>query len=183
MNHTDVDLVNHNILSNKFLNIGIPSHIVRWLAAALLNRTQCVKIGNALSNEGRPKGGIPQGTVTGPKNYLVHINDLQTPLPLYKYIDDCNVKEVCAKDGRSSIHESLNIVNDWSYRNDMRINPQKTKEMVACFCKEDDHHANIHTLVIIGTIVDRVPHAKVLGDRVTISAQFVLEYACRKYCK
>ncbi len=65
----------------------------------------------------------------------------------------------------------------------MRINPQKTKEMVVCFCKEDDHHANIHPLAIIGTIIERVPHGKVLGERVTISAQFVLEYACRKYCK
>ena len=61
------DLVNHNILISKSLNIGIPSHIVRWLATFLLNRTQCVKVSNALSNEGRPKGGIPQGTVTGPK--------------------------------------------------------------------------------------------------------------------
>ncbi len=62
------DLVNHNILISKVLNIGIPSHIVRWLAAFLLICTQCVKVGNVLSNEGRPKGGTPQGTVTGPKN-------------------------------------------------------------------------------------------------------------------
>ncbi len=59
-------------------------------------------------------------------------------------------------------------MNDWSYRNDMRINPQKTKEMVVCFCKEDDHHDNIQPLVIDGTIIERVPHAKVLG--VTTSA-------------
>ncbi len=50
----------------------------------------------------------------------------------------------------------------------MRINPQKTKEMVVCFCKEDNHHANIQPLVIDGTIIERVLHAKVLG--VTISA-------------
>ncbi len=68
-----------------------------------MNRTQCVKVGKALSNEGRPKGGIPQVTAIGANDFyfLFHINDLQTPLPLYKYIDDCNVIEVCAKDGRS----------------------------------------------------------------------------------
>ena len=142
-----LDLVNHNILISKLLNIGISSHFVMWLAAFLLNRTQCIKVSNAVFNEGRPKGGIPQGTVSGPKNILVHINDLQTPLPLYTYIDERNVIEVCAKDGRSSLEESLNIiVNDWSYRNDMRINPQQTTEMVVCFCK-DHHHANIHPLV------------------------------------
>ncbi len=84
---------------------GVPSHIVRWLAAFLLNRTQCVKVGNVLSNEGRPKGGRLAPKILG------HINDLQTPIPLYKYIDDYNVIEVCAKDGRSSLQESLNIVN------------------------------------------------------------------------
>ncbi len=59
------DLVNHNILISKLLNLGIPSHIGRLL----LNCTQCVKVGNALSNEGRHKG-CPQGTVTGPKNFF-----------------------------------------------------------------------------------------------------------------
>ncbi len=56
-------------------------------------------------------------------------------------------------------------MNDWSYRNDMRItsNPQKTKGMVVCFGKEGDHYANIHPLVISGTIIECVPHAKVLG--------------------
>ena len=50
----------------------------------------------------------------------------------------------------------------------MRINPQKTKEMVVCFCKEDNRHANIQPLIVDGTIIERVLHAKVLG--VTISA-------------
>ncbi len=63
------DLVNHNILIRKLLNIGIPSHIVRWLTAFLCNRTQRVTVGNVLSDESCPKGGIPQGTVTGPKNF------------------------------------------------------------------------------------------------------------------
>ncbi len=70
------------------------------------------------------------GTVPGPKNFLVHINDFQTPLPMYKYMDDCNVIEVCAKEGKFSLQECLNIVNDWSYCNDMRINPQQTKEII-----------------------------------------------------
>ncbi len=59
---------------------------------------------------------------------------------------------------------------DLSYRNDMHINPHKTKEMVVCFCKEDDHHADIQPLVIDGTIIERVPHAKVLGVTTCILA-------------
>ncbi len=59
-------------------------------------------------------------------------------------------------------------MSDWSERNDMCINPQKTKEMVVCFCKDEDHHVNMPKLAINETIIERVPHAKVLG--VTLSA-------------
>ncbi len=59
-------------------------------------------------------------------------------------------------------------MSDWSQRNDMCINPQKTKEMVVCFCKDEDHHVNMPKLAINETIIERVSHAKVLG--VTLSA-------------
>ena len=77
------DLINHEILMPKLVDIGIPPHIVRWMAALLLNRRHIVKIGNITSN-----GGVPQGTLSGPKSFLVHINDLTTPCPMYKYVDD-----------------------------------------------------------------------------------------------
>ncbi len=41
--------------------------------------------------------------------------------------------------------------------------------MVLSFCKEDDNHANIHPLVINGTIIDCMPYAKVLGVTTCIS--------------
>ncbi len=99
----------------KLLNIGIPSHIARWLAAFLCNRTQRVRV------EYRRVQKL------GPKLFLIHVNDLQTPLPVYKYIDDCNLIEIFAKGDISSLQESLDIVSDWSERNDVCINPQKTK--------------------------------------------------------
>ncbi len=60
------------------------------------------------------------------------------------------------------------IVSDWSERNDMCINTQKTKEMVVCFCKDEDNQSNMPKLAINGAITEHVSHAKVLG--VTLSA-------------
>ena len=39
------DLINHHILVDKLITNGVPAHIVRWLAAFLLDRKQQVKIG------------------------------------------------------------------------------------------------------------------------------------------
>ena len=63
--------------------MGLPAHLVRWMAAFLIDRHQSVKIGDTVSNIGYPNGGVPQGTLSGPKNFLVKINDLQTPTALY----------------------------------------------------------------------------------------------------
>ena len=82
------DHINHEILIAKLCGMGLPAHIVRWMAAFLIDRQQCVKICDTVSNIGYPNGGVPQGTLCGPKNFLVQINDLQTTCPIFKYVDD-----------------------------------------------------------------------------------------------
>ena len=84
----DFDLINHNTLLVKLKQYDLPPHIRRWIATFLLDRTQQVKIVNNFSPPGHPKGGAPQGTLLGPKCFLLYINDLETPVPLYKYVDD-----------------------------------------------------------------------------------------------
>ncbi len=61
------DLINHDILIRKLQSIGVKHHIIRWTAGFLLELMQQVRIGNVLSEPGYPNGGVPQGTVSGPK--------------------------------------------------------------------------------------------------------------------
>ena len=49
------DLINHELLITKLVDVGLPAHLVRWLAAFLINRQQVVKIGDVVSNTGYPK--------------------------------------------------------------------------------------------------------------------------------
>ena len=70
------------------------------------------------------------------------------------------------------LQESTDIITDWSRNNDMRINATKTKEMVICFCRNDNHVASIPRIVIDNNDIARVTQAKVLG--VTLSSDLKL---------
>ena len=114
------DLINHiNILLVKLKQYDLPPHIRRWIATYLLDRTQQVKIGNNFSPPGHPKGGVPQGTLLGPKCFLVYINDLETPVPLYKYVDDSTLFEICHRKCESVLHHSVDIAARGTLHNDM----------------------------------------------------------------
>ena len=56
------------------------------------------------------------------KTLLVHIDDLQTPCPIYKYFDESTIFEICNL--VTVIQDSADIVEHWSCNNDIRI-PKK----------------------------------------------------------
>ena len=93
---------------------------------------------------------------------------LQTPCLMFKYVDDSTVFDVCNNSSVPMLQESADIITDWSRNNDMRINATKTKEMVICFCRNDNHVASIPRIVIDNNDIARITQAKVLG--VTLSS-------------
>ena len=161
------DLINHEKLLVKLQANDVPPHILRWMASFLLNRTQQVKIGKNVSSVGYPKGGVPQGTVSGPRNFIMFINDLTTTAPIYKYVDDSTIFEVCQEGDTSQIQESVDMVDVWTSQNDIRLNSEKCKEMIIDFSRNYSLTSGIQSVTIGEQVLERVEHAKMLG--VTIS--------------
>ena len=161
------DLINHNTLLVQLKECDLPPHIRRLIATFLLNITQPVKIGNTLSPPGHPKVGVPQGTSMGPNCFLVYINDLETPVPLYKFVDDSTLFEICHRKSESVLQHSVDIAARWTVHNDMKINSDKSKEMLISFMQDPEFRNTVPILTIDGNEIDNVQHGKLL--RVTIT--------------
>ena len=95
----------------------------------------------------------------------MYINDLETPGPLYKYVDDSTLFEICPRKSESVLQHSVDIAARWTLHNDMEINSDKSKEMLISFMQDPEFR---NTVIIDGNEIDSVQYAKLLG--VTISS-------------
>ena len=93
---------------------------------------------------------------------MMYINDLSTPVPVYKYVDDSTLFEICEMNSISLMQESVDIAAEWTKNNDMKINSEKSKEMIISYT-----HGNlgneVPNILIEGKVVERVDHVKLLG--------------------
>ena len=167
------DLINHEKLLVKLKANDVPPHILRWMGSFLLDRTQQVKIGKTVSSVGNPNGGVPQG----PRNVIMYINDLTTIAPIYKYVDDSTLFEVCHEGDNTYIQESVDMVGIWTNQNDMRLNSEKCKEMIIDFSMNYSLTSGIRSVTIGEQVLERVERAKMLG--VTISNNLTWSKTCR----
>ena len=108
-------------------------------------------------------GGVPQGTLSGPKCFFVYINDLRTTVPLYKYVGDSTLFEICDRNDVSVIQESVDVAARWTEQNDMKINSEQSKEIIISFAQDGNFRSTIPNIKIDGRDIAQVCHAKLLG--------------------
>lgn len=158
------DTINHNILLYKLEKIGIRGTPLDWIKSYLDRRQQFVKLGNHSSTCLDIVCGVPQGSVLGPKLFILYINDIcqvSKLLSMVLFADDTNV--FCSGDNiyklQEDINEELNKLKLWFDWNKLSLNVSKTKFML--FGK---FRLNTQVQIVIdGVAIERVHENKFLG--------------------
>ena len=106
--------------------------------------------------------GATQGTLAGPDNFRVMINDLTFSLPYVKYVDDVSACSVSHDVLDNSLQEAVDDLLSWCKHNSMVLNPLKTKEMVIHFSRR--HTTSEAPLIVVDNKhIERVKSFKLLG--------------------
>ena len=154
------DHIDHNILLDKLKTNGVPQICVEWQKAFLTSRTQRVKLANAKSDWTEMAGGVPQGTLSGPENFLNMIDDLHIDVDDVKFVDDVTLYEVCNTHSQNKLQNAVGDIQEWATDNNMSLNTNKTKELLVYFGRED---LDIPRITINCDVIERVSCAKLLG--------------------
>ena len=102
-----------------FVENDFPPHVTAW---SLENRTQFVKLGNCSSASMKLGAGCPQGTLSGPNNFKLLINDLCFANSCIKYVDDVSLISVSVEPDNNLLQLALNDLLIWCETNSMKIN-------------------------------------------------------------
>ena len=88
------DTINHNLLLKKLAHYGVRGVANYWLASYLSNRKQYVSIDECNSELLNVLCGVPQGSILGPKLFILYVNDICNISKILKFVlfdDDTNI--------------------------------------------------------------------------------------------
>lgn len=128
------DTVNHEIMLDDLMSIGIRGKVWDWFRSYLSNRQMAVKFNNSLSNIKNVNYGVPQGSILGPILFTIYVNEIFKVVRhsnILMYADDVvlitNHKNL--SNAEKLMQEDLNRIAIWSHDNDLVINTKKSKVM------------------------------------------------------
>ena len=158
------DTIHHLLLIKKLSHYGIRGLASNWLSSYLLNRKQFVNYNGVNSDLQNVVYGVPQGSILGPKLFILYIDDICNISQVLKLIicaDDTNI--FCTGESIAELCTSVSIelrkLHIWLSINKLSLNINKTNFMV--FGKK---YANTTCNVYINELkIERVYSAKFLG--------------------
>ncbi|CAH8480123.1 unnamed protein product [Dicrocoelium dendriticum] len=124
------DRLDHRILLSKLQHYGIGDPLLSWIANFLFQRQLVVRVRSSLSDPIQVECGVPQGSVLGPRLFLVFINDLAQGIAsnFLMFADDIKIwRRIQANADQHVLQSDLDTVYQWSIQNLLHFNVSKCK--------------------------------------------------------
>ena len=159
------DYVDHNVLIQKLVQLGVRNNIIKLLISFLSNRSHCTHIFGKKSEFLSITCGVPQGTVSGPKLFVILINgDKCNFVTNLKFVDDKTLVHSYSGDPTKTLQEALNIELEETIKDKMIINESKCHAFTINFSKNNTGPQN---LKLNNKLIEPVDKIKLLGVYLT----------------
>ena len=130
------DAINHEMLLQKLVKLGLSENSLLWIKSYLSNRKQCTKFANYTSEDKLITAGVPQGIILGPLLFICFSNDIYESLEdecnAFSYADDSQLI-LHAKNQRQlvkKIEQIIKMASSWYTKNCMKANQSKTEILI-----------------------------------------------------
>ena len=166
------DMVPHGLIVKKLIMHGFDNCLIRWITNFLASRQQRVLVRGFESTRVAVTSGVPQGSVIGPKLFLLYINDLPDCIKSNAslFADDTFIYRVIHSDEDWQVLQSdIHSVENWSKKWLMPLNAAKTQ--LISFGKGRSDKATPQ-YKMGGVIVQEVKHVKYLGVTLSSNMEF-----------
>ena len=151
---------------------------MQWFRSYLTARYQVVTIGTASSERLHVASGVPQGSILGPLLFSIYMNDLPSVpqhCSVQCYVDDTKLLLSFRLHDQSrivaEINQDLTRIRNWSFDNQLLLNPDKTKLLV-CGSKHGAAKTRNFKLSFLGKQLAPVEAARDLGVILDTSLTF-----------
>ena len=131
------DTVDHKILINDLIRLGIGGKVLDWFSSFLNNRSFNVVVGKEISDSGKMTTGVPQGSILGPVLFIIYTIDLyyllqSLEVECHFYADDTQIyfSVLDPNQCRDKFKDVYTAVEEWMYRRKLKLNSGKTEIML-----------------------------------------------------
>ena len=153
------DTIDHPILVHRLhTDFGFTDAVLQWFSSYLTDHTYYVSLSNHFSDFAPVHSGVPQGSVLGPKLFIMYTKPLSAIIDSHSIIhhsfaDDIQLQMSAPPDRISELLHAIQScksdVKAWATANMLKLNDNKT-ELMLLTSKRTKHLHNIPTLITIG---------------------------------